>query len=119
MIKFLSQKLRLNFIMRVSLINIAVTGFLINASYAHGATAVEEKTEPATQGILISGSITDETGSPVPGVNVLEKGTTNGTTSDTDGAYKITVTDANATLVFSFIGYTSQEVAVANQSTIN
>jgi iron complex outermembrane receptor protein len=51
-------------------------------------------------------------------VNVLEKGTSNGTVTDATGNYSITVAD-DATLVFSFVGYTSQEVAVGNQSSIN
>ena len=136
MIKLLShQKGRLNFIMRVSLINMVVSSFLITVGYAHNISAEEllerkvtldvasspiiEKTSAATLAFLVSGKITDEAGLPVPGVNIVEKGTTNGTTSDIDGGYRITVTDGNATLVFSFIGYSAQEIVVANQSTIN
>jgi TonB-linked SusC/RagA family outer membrane protein len=138
MIKLLShQKVRLNFIMRVSLINLVLSSFFISAGYAHGVTpeespdrgatldikvnpsAAEAKTTAVAQAFLVTGTITDETGMPVPGVNVLEKGTTNGTTSDTDGVYRIAVTDGNAILVFSFIGYSTQEVVVSNQSTIN
>ena len=47
----------------------------------------------------ISGSVTDETG-PLPGVTVVEKGTSNGTTSDFDGNFTITVADENSTLIF-------------------
>ncbi|HEU5145510.1 MAG TPA: carboxypeptidase-like regulatory domain-containing protein, partial [Chryseosolibacter sp.] len=83
------------------------------------AELVSEATEDAAQATVVSGTIKDETGMPVPGVNILEKGTTNGTTSDAEGAYRITVTDGNAILVFSFIGYTTQEIAVGNQSTID
>ena len=50
----------------------------------------------------VSGSITDESGEPLVGVNIVEKGTTNGTTTDFDGKYQISVMD-NATLVFSYI----------------
>jgi TonB-dependent starch-binding outer membrane protein SusC len=57
-------------------------------------------------------------GSGIPGVNILEKGTTNGTVSDSDGNYRISV-GANATLVFSFVGYASQEVSVGSQNVIN
>jgi TonB-dependent starch-binding outer membrane protein SusC len=67
----------------------------------------------------VSGKITsDDDGSGIPGVNILEKGTTNGTVSDADGNYRINV-GANATLVFSFVGYVSQEVAVGSQSSVN
>lgn len=67
----------------------------------------------------ITGKITDEKGEPLPGVNILEKGTTNGTSSDSDGKYVISVSDGSVTLVFSFIGYAPQEYVVNNQSTIN
>lgn len=66
----------------------------------------------------ISGSVVDSENQPLPGASVVEKGTTNGTTTDFDGKYSLTVGD-NATLVFSFIGYTSVEVAVSGQSIIN
>src|SRR5258707_3506483 len=54
----------------------------------------------------------------IPGVNIVEKGTSNGTVSDSDGNYRINV-GSNATLVFSFVGYASQEVSVGQQGTIN
>lgn len=67
----------------------------------------------------VSGKVTAaEDGSGIPGVNILEKGTANGTVSDTDGNYRINV-GANATLVFSFVGYTAQEISVGSQSVIN
>lgn len=68
----------------------------------------------------ITGTITDSaTGIPLGGANVLEKGTANGVSTDFDGNYSITVSGSTATLVISYIGYTSQEIAVNNQSTIN
>ena len=66
----------------------------------------------------ISGTITDESGEALIGVNIIEKNTSNGTTSDFDGNYTIQV-NANATLVFSYIGFTSVEIDVTNQETIN
>ncbi len=66
----------------------------------------------------ITGTVTDDTGAPLPGANVLVKGTTNGTQTDFDGNYTITA-DGDATLVFSYIGFSSQEIAVGGQSTIN
>src|SRR5688572_22590189 len=71
------------------------------------------------QGITVSGTIADDTGQPAPGVNVIEKGTASGTASDAQGKYSVTVTAGNATLVFSFIGYKTQEVSVENRSVIN
>ncbi len=71
------------------------------------------------QGKTVSGNVTDDTGAPLPGVNVLEKGTTNGTATDFDGNYTINVTGVSAALEFSYLGFTKQEIVVGNQSTIN
>ncbi|HEX8040242.1 MAG TPA: carboxypeptidase-like regulatory domain-containing protein, partial [Chryseosolibacter sp.] len=64
------------------------------------------------QGLQVSGTVVDDNGTPIPGVNVIEKGTTNGTATDVDGKYSLVVSNANALLVFSFIGYATQEVSV-------
>lgn len=67
----------------------------------------------------VTGKITDgETGAPMPGVTVLVKGSNSGGTTDANGAYSINVPE-KATLVFSFVGYATQEVSVGNRSTIN
>lgn len=68
--------------------------------------------------IQVSGRVTDDAGSPLPGVNVIEKGTTNGTATDVDGKYSLLVND-NAILVFSFIGFTTQEIPVNNRTEVN
>lgn len=68
----------------------------------------------------ISGRVTDlASGEPLPGVNVLAKGTTTGTVTDMDGQYRLTVADDITSLVFSFIGYTTEEVAIGGRSTID
>lgn len=64
----------------------------------------------------VKGKVTDESGQPVPGVNVIEKGTTNGTTTDIDGVFSMNVRDENAVIVFSFIGYTTQEIRVGDRT---
>jgi TonB-linked SusC/RagA family outer membrane protein len=66
----------------------------------------------------VSGSVTDESGIPLPGATVIEKGTRNGTTSDFDGNYSISV-GANAILEFSFVGYQTVEITVGSQSNID
>ncbi len=71
------------------------------------------------QTVSISGTINDDTGQPLPGVSILEKGTTNGTASDIEGKYTLNVASGSSTLVFSFIGYRSQEIALANRSMLN
>ena len=66
----------------------------------------------------VSGTVTDANG-PLPGVNVIVKGTTQGVTTDFDGNYTIENVPSDAVLVFSFVGYATQEVPVNGQSTIN
>ncbi|MEZ4809335.1 MAG: SusC/RagA family TonB-linked outer membrane protein [Allomuricauda sp.] len=69
--------------------------------------------------ITVSGTITDSTtGAPVPGINVVQSGTTNGTSADFDGNYTIDV-PSDATLIFSGIGFVTQNIAVNGRSTIN
>ena len=79
------------------------------------------QTQPSEQpqDRLVSGVISNEEGEPLPGVNILVKGTTQGTTSDFDGKYNLQVPDENAVLVFSFIGYESQEIAVGARTSID
>ncbi|MDQ2657378.1 MAG: carboxypeptidase-like regulatory domain-containing protein, partial [Bacteroidota bacterium] len=69
--------------------------------------------------LRVSGIVTNEGGEPIPGVNVIIKGTTIGTTTDVNGRYALEISDPNAILVFSFIGFTTQEVNVGNQTTID
>ncbi|SDL13252.1 TonB-linked outer membrane protein, SusC/RagA family [Catalinimonas alkaloidigena] len=72
----------------------------------------------APTALAVSGRITDVDGEGIPGVNVLEKGTTNGTITDVEGRYVLNVAET-ATLVFSAVGYLTQEVAVASRSTLD
>jgi len=67
----------------------------------------------------VKGTITDGSGIPLPGVNVVVKGTTQGAISDINGNYTLTVDDPNASLIFSFIGYTTQEVQIGGQQQID
>ncbi|WP_127846679.1 SusC/RagA family TonB-linked outer membrane protein [Psychroflexus aestuariivivens] len=66
----------------------------------------------------VTGSVTDGDGLPIPGVNIIVKGTSTGTQSDFDGNYSIEAS-SEQTLVFKYIGYKTKEVKVGNQSTIN
>jgi TonB-dependent starch-binding outer membrane protein SusC len=68
--------------------------------------------------VLVTGKVTDDTGSPLPGVNILEKGTNNGTITDSDGNYQMTVTSQESVLIFSFVGTATQEVKVGKQTEI-
>jgi TonB-linked SusC/RagA family outer membrane protein len=67
----------------------------------------------------VSGSVRDEAGNGMPGVNVVVKGTTTGTATDGSGGYRLSVSGPNAVLVFTFIGYATQEVTVGNRSTVD
>lgn len=66
----------------------------------------------------VTGTVLDDAGQPLPGANVVVKGTTNGTQTDFDGNYSIEV-NSGAVLVFSYLGFQRVEIAVGNQSTVN
>ena len=94
-----------------------------------GDRAPKENTQPhKTPGTIhrdtleqtITGTVTDgESEEPLPGVNVLAKGTSTGTVTDVEGNYRLTVADDVATLVFSSIGYATQEVTINGRSVID
>src|SRR5690606_4312461 len=67
----------------------------------------------------VRGRVIDETGMPMLGVNVVLKGTNTGTNTDFDGNYSLNVSGASPTLVFSYLGYVTQEIAVGSQSVVN
>src|SRR5690606_41555264 len=68
----------------------------------------------------VSGIVTDNSdGNPLPGVNILVKGSATGAVTGMDGGYNLSVPGPDAILVFSFIGYQSQEVPIGNRSVIN
>jgi Ca-activated chloride channel homolog len=70
-------------------------------------------------GLVITGKVIAEDGTPIPGVTVLIKGTSKGTTTDLNGKYSIEVPDGNVKLEFSYIGYLTEEVKVGTENTIN
>lgn len=67
----------------------------------------------------VTGSVTDETGMPLPGASILEKGTTNGTQSDFDGNFSIKVSNENSILEISFVGFKNQEVSVNGKKVLS
>lgn len=71
--------------------------------------------------IEVRGTVTDDKGMPLPGVTVVLKGTSIGVSTNTDGAYQLTIPDGqeNGTLVFSYIGYKNQEVPIGNKTVID
>ncbi len=83
---------------------------------------VDAKTIKPNDGSImtkVSGKVTDEKGVGMPGVSVILKNTSKGTTTDAQGSYSIDVSGENATLIFSFVGFKKKEVSVGNQTQIN
>jgi TonB-linked SusC/RagA family outer membrane protein len=92
-------------------------GVFVSMSPAFSGTG--EMTSVTQQQVTITGTITDEAGEPIPGVNVVVKGTSIGTVTDIDGKYSIDVPNNDAVLIFSFIGYIKEEQPVGNRRQIN
>jgi TonB-dependent starch-binding outer membrane protein SusC len=86
------------------LLSLVMVAFLSNFAFAQ---------------IPISGQVTGEDGGGLPGVNVIVKGTTQGTITDVDGKYSIDVPSRESILVFSFVGYVSEELAVGDKTIVN
>ncbi len=88
------------------------------------ANALTEVMSPIKTNTLIlqqtiSGTVTDVDGQPIPGVSVVEKGTSNGVASDFDGNYSINVSSNNAVLIFSSIGFAKQEISIGQKTVLN
>lgn len=75
--------------------------------------------ENTPMAFTVSGKVVDDAGQGLPGVNVVEKGTMNGTITDSNGDYKLNVDNENSVLVFSFIGFETQEVLVGGRSSLD
>lgn len=104
-------------VMKHSIISLALIGALA------GSPAMMAAEVPATVGaeqakITVTGQVVDQNGFELPGVQILEQGTTNGTVTDIDGNYSLQVS-ANATLQVSYVGYITQNVKVDGRSAIN
>ncbi|WPP50991.1 TonB-dependent receptor [Catalinimonas niigatensis] len=91
----------------------------IHISDKVGQTQVVEEVLGAIPHIVVSGIVSSDEVSGLPGVNVLVKGTSTGTVTDIDGKYSINVPDTESVLVFSSIGYVTEEIVVGNQQEIN
>ncbi|QBA65583.1 TonB-dependent receptor [Muriicola soli] len=91
--------------------------FSVSVGFANISAIDKDDTEESIQQ-TVTGTVTDDLGAPLPGANVLVKGTTNGTQTDFDGNYTITA-DANATLIFSYVGFARQEIPINGQSRID
>ncbi len=83
------------------------------------AAKLVSTTVEAPQVRRITGQVTDENGQGLPGANVIEKGTSNGATTDASGNFALNASDAATTLTISSVGYVSQDIAIGNRTTIN
>ncbi len=121
-------------VVKVPPLQVLVAILFMGTTLAHDALAQKRLSQPVTANVVstasknalatnadvpITGIVTDEVGAGVPGVSVVVKGTQRGTTTNAEGQYTLGVPDNRAILVFSFVGYLSQEVTVGNQNTVN
>ncbi len=86
-------------------LSLILFGFAISLTFAQETT--------------VTGSVSSDTEGPIPGVNIVIQGTTQGAVTDVDGNFSITVPGPDAVLVFTSIGYAAQNVTVGNQTSIN
>ena len=92
------------------------TLFILATLFTTQANDILEQGAKITQN-TINGTVSDKNGVPLPGANILEKGTTNGTQTDFEGNFSIDVADENASLVISYVGFNTAEIVVNGQST--
>jgi TonB-linked SusC/RagA family outer membrane protein len=97
--------------------------FYAACNHASAKDAVADASSDDASAMLqqqtITGHVTDENGADFPGVNVVIKGTTNGTVTSADGRYSINVPSSASTIVFSFVGYALQEVSLEGRTTVD
>ena len=114
LIKSCSSNHKLFVLMKITAM-ILMFGFLDLSAAPSGYLNDDEQ-----QKFTVTGQVKDsQTGEALPGVNVVEKGTTNGTVTDATGKYSIGVASDKATIAFSFIGYTSVDMPVAGKNVID
>lgn len=101
---------------RIATMAILVLLFVIQAT----ALVANNPTDRVEKRLVqkLSGTISDEKGAGLPGVSVVKKGTTTGVTTDLDGKYAININSGDV-LVFSFVGYTTQEIGITTQTTLD
>lgn len=115
------MKLFLNFLKVMKLSFLFIFFVLVAASATSYSPSIntDGRSMEVMQDVTITGVVTDANGEPMPGVSILIKGTTLGTATDVDGRYSIKVPNRDDVLLFSFIGFATQERTVGNQRTID
>lgn len=103
------------------IVGLCISSIVSSYAIPTGIDATKAKNESVTitqQAKKVSGVVKDNASEPIAGANVVVKGTTNGTVTDMDGKYSLEVPN-NATLVVSFIGYTTKEIKIGTQTVVN
>lgn len=106
----------------ISFLTLGLNFLLANASYANvevNTNSITSYTSLLPQDFTVSGTVTDSKGVPLAGASVLEKGTTNGTQTDFDGNFTLGLSNGNASLVASYIGFATKELALNGRNTIS
>ena len=123
---FLSSRLRMTWkisaiFCMATFVSKSATSFSDNKRETYGLKISKQikAVNNAEQKISIKGTVKDAAGIPIPGANVLVKGTTIGTITDLDGNYSIVIPENSNTLVFSYIGFKTTEVAINGKSVVN
>lgn len=114
---FPTMKVKKGTIATNRLLNKSLSKGSYNVTITDNNTVVVEEVTNAIQQ-QVSGTVTDNTGQPLPGANILEKNTSNGVQADFDGNFTLSVSGDNATLVVSYLGFLTKEIAVNNQNNI-
>jgi TonB-dependent starch-binding outer membrane protein SusC len=105
----------------LTIILLLIGGFPL-AEFAYGKNILYMRSvqnQIQQEEITITGTVKDENGIGIPGANVIEKGTNHGIVTNVEGSYMVTVKDKNSILVFSYIGYKTQEIKVGDQTVLN
>jgi len=92
----------------------------LNDDSAFGSQGqVSASQSDVTRALVVSGVVRDHNNNAIPGVNVILRGTNSGTTTNEDGFFTIETTNGNAALIYSFVGYASQEISIGNRTKID
>lgn len=115
------MKINLLFLRKLCIQHVCIFLFILIGSQvsATASDADGKNTFESMQQTSISGTVTDNTGKPVPGVTVLVKGTTNGTVTDNNGRYTLNNVEARSVVSFSFVGMVTVEATVGTQRVID
>src|SRR5690606_18361991 len=102
----------------ISLLLISFAGTYASGASVDADESLSNHVNEIQDDSIVSGTVTDADGEPIPGVTVTIEGNEVGTVTDLDGKYSLNVPE-NATLIFSFIGYKTQRIPVGDQSTVD